>query len=69
MKCNTCNTEMIPFAYGFPNTELFDKADAGEVILGGCMVGEYRPTHYCQVCQEQYPANEVEFIGYDELGI
>jgi hypothetical protein len=48
---------------------MFDMAEAGEVILGGCGVGEYQPTHYCTVCQEQYPANELEFIGYDELGI
>lgn len=60
---------MTPFVYGFPSGELFDLADAGKVILGGCGVGEYQPTHYCTVCQEQYPANELEFIGYDELGI
>ena len=60
---------MTPFVYGFPSGEMFDLADAGKVILGGCGVGEYQPTHYCTVCQEQYPANELEFIGYDELGI
>jgi hypothetical protein len=60
---------MTPFVYGFPSGELFDLADAGKIILGGCGIGEYQPTHYCIVCQEQYPANELEFIGYDELGI
>ena len=60
---------MTPFVYGFPSGEMFDLADAGKVILGGCGVGEYQPTHYCTICQEQYPANELEFIGYDELGI
>jgi len=60
---------MTPFVYGFPGLDLMDKANAGEVILGGCGIGEYQPTHYCNVCQEQYPANETEFFGYDELGI
>ncbi len=60
---------MTPFVYGFPSGEMFDMADAGEIILGGCSIDEYHPTHYCTVCQEQYPANELEFIGYDELGI
>lgn len=69
MKCNKCNTEMTPFVYGFPSGELFDLADAGKVILGGCNVSEYQPTHYCNVCQEQYPSNETEYFGYDELGV
>jgi hypothetical protein len=60
---------MTPFVYGFPSGEMFDMADAGKIILGGCSIDEYHPTHYCTVCQEQYPANELEFIGYDELGI
>jgi hypothetical protein len=60
---------MTPFVYGFPGLDLMDKADAGEVILGGCGIGEYQPTHYCNVCQEQYPSNEVEYFGYDELGV
>ena len=69
MKCNNCNTDMTPFVYGFPGLDLMDKADAGEIILGGCGIGEYQPTHYCNVCQEQYPSNEVEYFGYDELGV
>lgn len=69
MKCNKCNTEMTPFVYGFPGLDLMDKANAGEIILGGCGVNEYQPTHYCNVCQEQYPSNEVEYFGYDELGV
>ena len=60
---------MTPFVYGFPGLDLMDKADAGEIILGGCGIGEYQPTHYCNVCQEQYPSNEVEYFGYDELGV
>lgn len=60
---------MTPFVYGFPGLDLMDKANAGEVILGGCGIGEYQPTHYCNVCQEQYPSNEVEYFGYDELGV
>jgi hypothetical protein len=60
---------MTPFVYGFPSRKMFDLADAGQVILGGCGIDEYQPTHYCTVCQEQYPANELEYFGYDELGI
>jgi hypothetical protein len=60
---------MTPFVYGFPSGELFDLADAGKVILGGCGVNEYQPTYYCNVCQEQYPSNETDYLGYDELGV
>lgn len=62
MHCPNCNVEMKPYVYGFPTPDLMDKADNGEIILGGCVVFDYKPTHYCNVCQEQYP--EADEVGY-----
>jgi len=42
---------MVPIVYGLPGPELFERAERGEVILGGCMpepvrwgCGDCRPT-------------------------
>lgn len=65
MKCPFCNETMLEYVYGFPTSKLLERADAGEILLGGCGVYEYNPTHYCSHCQEQYPsADEIEYQSY-----
>lgn len=55
MNCTRCEIEMVEYVYGFPNREMFKLAEDGKVLLGGNAKHEYRPTHYCTQCQEQYP--------------
>ena len=36
--CSYCGGEMRPVVYGLPSPELFEEADKGDVILGGCCI-------------------------------
>ena len=51
--CPVCGSEeYIPIIYGRPGTELLEKAERGEVILGGCIPGDH---HYrCKDCETDY---------------
>lgn len=52
-QCPECKSEMIPIIYGYPTEAGFRRADRGEIILGGCCVDNYSPTHYCLKCQKR----------------
>ena len=49
--CPLCRTPMVPIAYGYPTGETFEAAERGEVVLGGCMVWDGRPTRQCPRCR------------------
>ena len=46
--CPVCGAASVPIAYGYPDLELFEAADRGEVALGGCVIGKDDPTHECR---------------------
>ena len=37
-KCPICGGNIVPIVYGMPMGDLEEKADRGEVILGGCCI-------------------------------
>ncbi len=39
---------IIPIVYGYPSEELFNKADSGLVMLGGCEIPEIRHHYWCK---------------------
>lgn len=41
---------MVPIAYGYPGPEMMDEAEAGRVILGGCIVDDDSPVLACSAC-------------------
>lgn len=43
---------MLPIVFGFPSFALFEAAERGEVVLGGCVVEAGDPTHRCTACGE-----------------
>ena len=45
--CNSDNT--IPYLYGEPTHEAYA---SGKYKIGGCVVGDSSPTHYCNDCDE-----------------
>ena len=49
----------MPIVYGLPAPELFESADRGEVVLGGCVVGfpGEDPTHACKACGTRFNAD------------
>ena len=46
----------IPVVYGMPGPDLMDRADRGEVVLGGCMVGP--PVRSCIDCGAEVAEDE-----------
>ena len=53
--CPQCGSEeYIPIVYGRPGTELQEKAERGEVILGGCIVTPDRNLFHCKECGTEY---------------
>ncbi|MEK7486459.1 MAG: hypothetical protein AABZ60_19220 [Planctomycetota bacterium] len=56
MKIQTCpachSIHIVPILYGMPDQELSEKANRGEVFLGGCCIED---THYhCKNCKKQW---------------
>ena len=53
--CPKCkDTKLIPIEYGYPSYQLLEKADRGEVYLGGCTVSPFDPCFYCKKCHLKY---------------
>lgn len=46
-KCPSCGAPGIRIVYGMPGAELFEAADRGEVVLGGCVIGGDDPDLAC----------------------
>lgn len=49
-RCPRCNGETVPIAYGFPGAGMFEAAERGEILLGGCVIFEGQPTSRCSEC-------------------
>jgi hypothetical protein len=45
--CPTCSAALVPIVYGMPTHVLFEKAERGEVSLGGCVVSDRDPMFHC----------------------
>ncbi len=53
--CPECSSEnAIPIIYGKPGQELVEKAERGEVKLGGCVVSRESPYWYCADCETEW---------------
>ena len=52
-RCTQCGGRMIPIVYGYPTPELWDDAEAGKVVIGGCVIYEgLSPSKVCRECVE-----------------
>ena len=56
--CTNCGEPLkrIRITYRYPSPELFERAERGEVVLGGCQPDG--PTHACSACREPVVADE-----------
>lgn len=55
--CPRCRSlDTLHIAYGFPSPKLFEAADRGEVVLGGCIVGRPGgdPDRRCTECGHEW---------------
>lgn len=46
-RCPVCGAVGRPIVFGLPGPDLFEAAERGEVLLGGCCVTGDDPTHGC----------------------
>ena len=54
-KCPNCGGKLIPIIYGEPTLETFEKAERGEVKLGGCCIhAEGDPQWACSECDTEF---------------
>jgi hypothetical protein len=58
-KCPKCGNkkDVIPIIFGFPMQKTMDKAERGEVKLGGCCIGNNDPQWYCKSCKKKFGKN------------
>jgi hypothetical protein len=53
---------MVDVVYGFPTMEMIERAKNDEIVLGGTPRDfDFKPTHFCLDCLEQYPQCEPEY--------
>ncbi len=52
MECPGCARSISPqpVGYGYPDLELADAAERGEIYLAGCIVYRDFPSHRCREC-------------------
>jgi len=53
VSCSSCGAAMIPIIYGMPGDAIMDRAQRGEVLLGGCVSRPSQPTWHCKPCGDQ----------------
>ena len=61
-KCPNCGNKMVEIVYGMPAPETFEKAEKGEVFLGGCMIEDDRPEYHCNNCRRNYSKDLKTYI-------
>jgi hypothetical protein len=54
--CPTCgSTDMVvPIVYGEPTSETWERAKAGKIGLGGCVVTDNDPAWRCKACRADF---------------
>jgi hypothetical protein len=58
--CPACAaTEVVPITYGYPDLELGQAEERGEIVLGGCLVGPESPEYECRNCCAPLPWTSV----------
>ena len=67
--CEKCRNKVLPIVYGYPSPETFEKAERGELILGGCCINgdiEELEDLVCVKCGQRYKVmdmNEKDLIS------
>ncbi len=63
--CPKCGSNsIVPIAYGLPEQALFEAADRGEVVLGGCEFSPDAPNRHCKDCAHDWHVGDVTGLGW-----
>jgi len=55
MKCPYCGSNKLTLiVYGYPGAEMWKQHEQGKIILGGCVIDDDCPTHYCNECEKSF---------------
>ena len=65
LKCGSKNT--INILYGMPTQEASQKAEAGEIKLGGCCLIVGGPEYFCKDCDHEWNREEALVAAYDKI--
>jgi hypothetical protein len=58
LTCQRCGSgNVLPIQYGLPGPEMFDAAQRGEIVLGGCIVSPDNPDTHCGACAFEWQAH------------
>ena len=47
VRCPECQGLLVPIEYALPGPEMFEAAERGEIVLGGCVLEPGNPTRSC----------------------
>ncbi len=64
-KCGSKST--LKILYGMPTYEAFEKAEAGEIKLGGCCIIEGAPDYYCKDCECEWSRQQAIDHAYGKI--
>ena len=63
VKCPNCGNNMVDIIYGLVKYDIGQKAEKGEVFLGGCVIKEEKPPIYhCNNCERSYYENLIDYL-------
>jgi len=53
--CPLCNSNNVAeIAFGYPSPEMFEEAERGDIVLGGCCVTDNDPKWHCKDCEHEW---------------
>lgn len=65
LKCGSTNT--LKIAYGEPTFEMIQRAEAGEIHLGGCCIMIGGPEYYCKNCDIEWNKALAVDAAYEKI--
>ena len=64
--CPTCTkAKLVPLIFGLPGMDLVEQEARGEIVLGGCVSGEFPPELQCLGCSAQF-YRQSELVMFNE---
>lgn len=67
-KCPRCGSNnSLKIIYGMPSHEIFLKAEAGEIRIGGCCITSDDPEYYCKECEYEWDKQEAIDYAYNQI--
>ena len=63
IKCPNCGNNLVEIVYGFPTSEIIEKANNKELYIGGCEESDDSLKYHCYFCNRNYYDNLKDYVG------